>query len=443
MSKRKTETKKLAPDDNERLFREVLSKTISGTSIGLWFLIPEYHRLGAWDLVKGFTGGSDRDIDPHIAMQIVNEAALCNNRIRRSNYLAHQGFELTNGLGFLSTDQQVHYLLDEHTIDQAKDMQNTLAAIRANAGHYHGNTIAVDPHRVISTTRRIMPAKKKQPREPSKKMLQTFFAVDTNTGQPIGLGIGSPGVNTTKATIELLEMVKNVNKDALVLADKEHFTDKLIKTVDQQMNFDLLVPVITNQRIKNIQQKYEYKPLWAGYAIAETSYRFAKGEADYRLITQREGEVEKDFTYKSFITLSNKPADELLSVKYMERWSIEDFFNFDGDMGFNRASTFNLNIRYGKMSLALLAQSASYQFRQLLPAPYKRWNATHLADAVLARIDGDIRVKDDTIIVTCYNAPKELELKKNYINLPQRLVSEGINPHIPWLYNYKLDFRFK
>ena len=46
----------------------------------------------------------------------------------------------------------------------------------------------------------------------------------------------------------------------------------------------------------------------------------------------------------------------LLTEAYPERWSIEEFFNFDGAMGFDRASTFNLNIRYGKMSLALLAK---------------------------------------------------------------------------------------
>jgi hypothetical protein len=95
------------------------------------------------------------------------------------------------------------------------------------------------------------------------------------------------------------------------------------------------------------------------------------------------------------------------------------------------------------MSLALLAQAATYELRRQLPKPYDRWNATHLADAVLGKIDGDIRVKDDTIIVTCYDAPKELNLHENYSDLPARLMSEGINPNIPWLYNFKLDFRFK
>ena len=66
-----------------------------------------------------------------------------------------------------------------------------------------------------------------------------------------------------------------------------------------------------------------------------------------------------------------------------------------------------------------------------------------MAAAIFNSIDGDIRVKDDTIIVTCYNLPKELDLHLNYQNLPNKLSAEGINPRIPWLYGFKLDFRFK
>ena len=88
----------------ERFFRESLSKKVSGTLVGLWLLVAEHLRLGSWDLIKGYTGCTDADIEPRIAMQIVNEAALCSNRVRKSNYITHQGFELLNGLGFLVTE---------------------------------------------------------------------------------------------------------------------------------------------------------------------------------------------------------------------------------------------------------------------------------------------------------------------------------------------------
>ncbi len=128
---------------------------------------------------------------------------------------------------------------------------------------------------------------------------------------------------------------------------------------------------------------------------------------------------------------------------YPERWTIESFFKNEGALGFDSASTLNLNVKFGKMNMALFAQAALYQFRQKLPAPFNSWDAKHLADSILRGIDGDIRVKGDTIVVTCYNIPKEYNLHNNYSNLPQRLTSEGIDPRIPWLYNFKLDFRFK
>ena len=118
-TKREIATVKVNNQGIERVFRESLSKKISGTLVGLWFLAAEHLRLGNWDLIKGYTGCSDADIEPRIAMQIVNEAALCSNRIRSSNYITHQGFELLNGLGWLVTDTQEHDLLDKHTVSEA------------------------------------------------------------------------------------------------------------------------------------------------------------------------------------------------------------------------------------------------------------------------------------------------------------------------------------
>lgn len=411
--------------------------------MGLWFLAAEHLRLGTWDLLKGYTGCNDADIQPRIAMQIVNEAALCNNRVRKSNYISHQGFELLNGLGFLVSDEQVHELLDSHTVQDAMALQETLAIVRSNMGHYKGDIIAIDPHRIISTTQRVMPNKKKQPNEPAKKMLQTFFALDTQTGQPIGFGIGSPAANTSRATIELLDMVKHVNEHALILADKEHFTEKLFRSISKDTNFQYMVPAISTERIRKIERSLSYQSQWAGYAIAETAFNFDGHKEKYRLICQREGETAKTYRYKSFLTVSDKSAVMLLTDAYSQRWSIEEFFNFDGTMGFDRAATFNLNIRYGKMSLALLAQAATYELRKKLPQPYNKWDSKHLAEALFTKIDGDIRVIDDTIIVTTYNMPRELKLQEHYQGLPEKLLKEGLNPQIPWLYDFRLDFRFK
>ncbi len=58
-------------------------------------------------------------------------------------------------------------------------------------------------------------------------------------------------------------------------------------------------------------------------------------------------------------------------------------------------------------------------------------------------LEGDIRVKHNTIVVTYYNVPNPELMKDHYEDLPDKLTTEGIQPTIPWLYDFKLDFRFK
>lgn len=410
---------------------------------GLWFLVAEHLRLGTWDLLKGLTGGGDCDIAPRFGMQLINEASLCKNRVRTDNYIYSQGFELLNGMSVLASDIQINKLLDGLSVQQALNLQQALMIVRNNRGHFPSNIIAIDPHRIISTTQRTMQMKKKQPNQPARKMLQTFFANGVQIGQPLISTMGSPGKNTTKATIELLDKIALIKRNALIVADKEHFTVKLINQIKGNYDFEFLVPVISSTKLKKIERSLTFKRLWAGYAIAETTYKFSDKEGEHRLVVQREGETPQSYVYKSFLAISNKPAEELLTNVYSKRWSIEEFFNLDGALGFDRASTLNLNVRYNKMSLAMIAQAAGYEFRKKLPEPYNSWDALHLSDAIYRNIDGDIRAVDDTIVVTCYNAPKEFRLKENYQNLPQKLAAEGIDPRVPWLYNFKLDFRFK
>jgi hypothetical protein len=419
----------------------VLSKKVSGTTVGMWLLIPGLLKLGAWDILKGWTGKQDMDIEPRIALQLVNESALCVNRVRRKNSLNHQGFQLLNGMGRLVSDEQVHLLLNSHTMEDAHGMMLNLGIQRKLSGHYQGDLIAIDPHRIISSSKRMMAKKRKKPDAPSQKMLQTFFSVSAETGQPIMATMSSTGMPTTKASLGLIGATGQIIKaPSLLIADKEHFTNDLFESVSYNFNFDLLTPALNSQRIKKILTTLEYKTLRAGFAIAETDFYFDSQNTKYRLIAERFG--EKDYRYGGFLTTSSVDAQTLLCENYDKRWSVEEFFRFENDMGLSRASTMNLNIRYANLSMAMLAQAATYELRKNMTCEYRKWNARHLANEVLAWNDGDIKVRDDTIIVTFYGKSDYIK-KDEYVNLPAKLTQSGIDPHIPWLYNYKLDFRFK
>ena len=95
------------------------------------------------------------------------------------------------------------------------------------------------------------------------------------------------------------------------------------------------------------------------------------------------------------------------------------------------------------MTMALLAQALIHQLRQRLGVPFDQGDAAHFARDLFSGLEGDLRVQGDTLLITYYNAPKAEEWKAHFENLPQRLQKEGIDPRVPWLYNFKLDFRFK
>ena len=437
---------KVTMQSNERYVREILANKISGTHMGLWLLVPEYLRLGTWDLLQGtFGNGSTDDLNTRIAMQLVNEAALCVNRIRVRGSLCNQGFSLVNGLSFLAADETVHQLLNTNTVQEYEDMQIALMQIRGLQQHYDTqNILSIDPHRIVSATQRMMPCKKKRPDEAAHKMLQTFFCADAYSGQPLAFTIGSSGKNCSPATLQLINMIEQAGiTNALLIADKEHFTREIGEYIYQHPKFDILMPAPLTKRISGHFDKLEYKPMWAGYAIGKTTFQFEGSPAVFQLIVQRQGERVEKYDYKAFLTTSSQNPVELLTEVFPQRWTIEEFFNFNGDMGWNRASTFNLNIRYGKQSLALLAQAATHQLKCKLRQPYNQWTAAHTAQQVLTNMEGDVRVEDDTIIVTYYRDYKNLGLEQHYENLPQILQNERINPKIPWLFDFKLDFRFK
>ena len=103
----------------------------------------------------------------------------------------------------------------------------------------------------------------------------------------------------------------------------------------------------------------------------------------------------------------------------------------------------NPNVRYGQMTMVLLAQAAISQLRKRIGQPIDTWDSAHLAKALFGGMEGDIRVVNDTVVVTYYNALNVEQLRLHYEDLPDKLAQEKIDPHVPWLYGLKLDFLFR
>lgn len=231
------------------------------------------------------------------------------------------------------------------------------------------------------------------------------------------------------------------------MADAEHFSSELVTDVCNQTQFEMLVPIPNQPAHRKRFQAIppgDFTRRWAGFATAKLPYEIRQRQGgNYWQLVERYGERPEDWKFKGFLATADREELQQLTEDYPQRWHIEEFFNTDQALGWNRAGTQNLNIRYGQMTMALIAQAALFQFRSRLEAPYDQWDANHLAKDVFFGLEGDVRVHGDTIVVTYYNAPNANRLRSHYENLPGRLAEEGIAPEVPWLYGYKLDFRFR
>jgi hypothetical protein len=444
-------TAKSDPQSIERGVRQVLADKVCGGHLGLWLLVPEHLRLGTWELLLGWTGQPGQRLEPRLALQLVHEAALCVAGLRAVRSLPQVSFGLLQGLPFLASDQAVHQLLACHTVEQARALQCALGQRRRALGDYAGKTLVIDPHRFRAHSKRRMRKHRKVPAAPSAKVMQTFFAFDGDTSQPVCFTIGTPSRTVAQATPELLGVTAAIlgpqSSRPLVLADAEHFCLELIEHVRRGQTFDLLAPMILQpaqlQRLRELPAD-RFTRRWAGYATMRTSYtsRNPRG-CTLPLWIQRFGEPPGECKFNAFLCTSARDELQALTDDYPKRWHVEEFFNREQALGWERAGTQNLNIRYGHMTMALLAQAVLRRLRLSLGEAVASWDAKHLARDVLQGLEGDVRVAGDTIVVTYYNAPNAEALKHQYEGLPGKLRAQGINPEIPWLYDYKLDFRFR
>lgn len=217
--------------------------------------------------------------------------------------------------------------------------------------------------------------------------------------------------------------------------------------MQQEKVFDLLcaVPAYSNsvKRWGKVPAA-TFNEHWPGYAISRQPYRFqTQPEVIYHEYVQRSGLREEEFDYQGFLATAKLAQVPALTKDYPDRWEVEEFFKSNQALGWHRAGTLNLNVRYGQLTMVLAAQAGIHQLRQRLGAPFVQWDATHLARNLFEGLEGDVRVEKQTIVVTLYNPPNASLLRNHYEHLPEKLAREGVNPEIPWLYNFKIDFRFK
>jgi hypothetical protein len=198
------------PRTIEHGVRQLLADKVTGNLAGIWLLVPELLRLGAWDLVCGWTGQRPERVEPRLALQLIHEAALCRTGLRHRRTLNQQIFELANGLPWLASDMAVHELLGARSVADSLRFQVALGQIRLGSGHFQGRLLAIDPHRVRSFSQRHMRLHRHDDRQRPTKIAQTFFALDAETGQPLCFTTGTSACTAAAAAANLLKLASDI-----------------------------------------------------------------------------------------------------------------------------------------------------------------------------------------------------------------------------------------
>ena len=147
--------------------------------------------------------------------------------------------------------------------------------------------------------------------------------------------------------------------------------------------------------------------------------------------------------YRSFPSPCQRDELEQLREHYPDRWHAEEFCSACQAMGWNRGGALHPHLRHARLTLALAAQAGPRQWRQRLGEPQQHGASGHWGEHLFPGLDGDVRVVDDTIVVTFYNAPNPQRLRQHYEHLPAQPRRQRVDPRAPWLYDFQLDFRFK
>jgi len=439
----------------ENSVRQLLADKISGTLTGQFLLIPEFLRLGVYGLLQGlFNKSRNVCLAARLGLQLINESALCVNGMRKARCLSQKGFEIANGLPYIVSDVDVHRTFEPIPVEKIIEYQIAFGKIRRAAGHYKGWIIAIDPHRMRSRSKRQMERKKVHNEPRPVKTSQLFFAIDAETENAICFAQSTSSMTVTKAIPGLLEATREilngnneVDKRTLVLADSEHFTKENYFSAKKSDWYDLLTPMPAQKYYKKTLEELpdeNFTQNWPGYATTKFPFCF-KGDKSQQLYCfgQREGLKRSEYDFSGFLCSADRNEVEALTMNFPDRWHIEEFFNKYQDLGWIKAGTQNLNIRYGKATMALIAQAGLFQLQERLGEPFANWDAQHMADSFFRGLDGDIRVEGDELIVTYYNAQALGKIREELENVSAVLEEEGIDPRIPWLYDYKLRFRFR
>lgn len=422
----------------------LLKRGFTTTSAGGFFFIPYLLQLSAHDLLSSMGPAKPQGIPKEsLALGIVFESLFGYTAgIRSVDSVSRTDFGLLAGLPFLPSPSTQYRYLQSVPVKEALDFQVSLARQLVEFGQITpGFPVNIDGHNIKTYSRKEMKLSFITKEGRYGKAIRTFYTQDQNSKKPLMAMAAYSGTSVSQVTRRLISLTKDIlDRDFLMVADKEWYCGRLIDELHKQYGIAVLVPAKkTKKRLEEFEavalDRYD-QTVWGNIATVYTTMNNFDGPIMMFLKKRRDGK------YFALLTSENEMSSDTAMPSYTKRWRIENFFKDNDFLGMDKLPSLNLNAIQTTLSLRLLAFHALDNFRHDLGPVYNSKTPEMIHREFIDGVQGRVQLRGNVITVNIYGFEHQAAAASILTNLDGKLLRAKIDPHIPWLGYRRLQFVF-
>jgi hypothetical protein len=240
----------------------LLKRGLTTTSAGGFFFIPYLLQLDASDLLTSLGPPKPEGLpNERLALGLVFESIFGYTAgIRTVDTVSRADFGLLAGLPFLPSPSTQYRFLQAVSCHRALDFQSQLGKRLVALGHLtSGQPVNVDAHNIKTYSRKAMKQSFITQEAHHGKAIRTFYTQNQVSKKPLIALAAYSGATVSQITRHVATLTRTIlDRDFLLVADKEGYCGQLIQDLHAQYGIDVLTPVKASPKR---QAEFEAVPL--------------------------------------------------------------------------------------------------------------------------------------------------------------------------------------
>lgn len=423
----------------------LLKKGFTTTHAGGFFFIPYLMELDLYNALGQLSAPKTTGIpNERVALQLIFEPLFGYKKgIRTVDPVSQTDFGVLSGLPFICSPATEYRFLAESTTERSESFQKHQAKRLLNLNYITGNILNMDGHSIKLFSRKGMKNSYLSKDQAYGKAIRTFYTQDQATNKPLFAKAAYSGTTVAQVTPQLVEANKEIlGKSFLCVCDKEWFIGKLLDQLDQIHGVQVLLPLKrTAKRLQEMEaipfEKFKYR--YENQPIAKLVTDIDGFTGKMNLFVKR----NDDDTFFALITNKKYLQPPESMEIFRKRWNIENFFNENTFLGLDRLPSLELNAIQTALTLKMVSYHIVDNFRINLPDHFSKMKPESIYENFIQNVQGKVQIKKDKLQVDIYGFKHQAVVAPLFRNLEQKLINKEVDPRIPWLNNYALNFSFK